>query len=192
MTSDVTTFRYFQAPRAQMSGLARRDVTCSFCDVAGEGFTVDERTSKYGCFACLAQGRFGFFHDTEVGLLLGEGQLESFYDHNEPPPDGFSSRALIELYHTPQFVSIQQAVWLTHCDDFMAYIGTWLPRDFAAASPVGDARSQFIAMARTSDAARTWDTCVQEDVELPDEWVLGYYAFRCLHCNTLAGNWDFG
>src|SRR5437764_435457 len=100
----------------------------------------DAAGAALGCFACLRAGRFEFWHDTEVGVLDEKG-LTKVYNQNRPPPPGLSPSALVELRRTPPIVTWQQELWLTHCDDFMAYQGTWQPRDFDAHAADGDGRS---------------------------------------------------
>ena len=79
---------------------------------------------------------------------------------------------------------------LDHCNDFMAYIGTWEPAAFVRNSPMGDGRDLFLRMTRDPGLQFLWDTCLGPDEAAPAAWRVTYYAFRCLHCGELAGNWD--
>jgi hypothetical protein len=105
----------------------------------------EQKKSALGCFGCLRAGRFEFWHDTEIGVL-DENGLTHVYNHNQPPPVDFPASALVGLRRTPQIVTWQQEVWLTHCNDFMVYLGTWEPKDFYANSPGGDGRALFLDM----------------------------------------------
>jgi uncharacterized protein CbrC (UPF0167 family) len=191
-------FTYFRAPGQHMAGLGENDVVCTFCDAVGPCFalagahcpslTRDEKGAAFGCFACLKSGRFEFSHDTEIGMLTERG-LKKFYSHNARPPADFPHAALRELRRTPQIVMWQQEVWPSHCNDFMAYIGTWEPRDFASNAADGDGRALFLEM---TDPARSplWDRSLRPGEQEPAAWYATYYAFRCLHCQKLRGYWD--
>jgi uncharacterized protein CbrC (UPF0167 family) len=110
--------------------------------------------------------------------------------NDRSPPPSFSESALIELRRTPQIVTWQEELWLTHCDDFMAYIGTWRPEDFVRNSRGGDGRDLFVRMTRDPELQFLWDQCLRPGETTPVGWHAVYYTFRCLHCGELAGNWD--
>jgi hypothetical protein len=147
-------FRYFCDPQHDMSALVG-DATCSLCGQPGRCFRLEfalcpslapeAKESGVGCIECLRRGPFEFWHDTDIGLL-DENGLTHVYNHNQPPPPGFPAAALVELWRTPQIVTWQQELWLTHCNDFMAYIGTWEPKELYANAPAGDGRALFQEM----------------------------------------------
>jgi uncharacterized protein CbrC (UPF0167 family) len=139
-----------------------------------------------GCFDCLRKGRFQFWHDTEIGLLDERG-LSQFYEHHAPPPPDFPRAALTELRRTPQIVTWQQELWLCHCNDFMAYLGTREPDDFASNAPGGDGRSLFLQMT-DPDLSHLWDESLRPGERRPASWPATYYAFRCLHCGRPRGH----
>jgi uncharacterized protein CbrC (UPF0167 family) len=191
-------FKYFQGPIEDMGDLSREEKSCVFCSSSGRGFelqyatcdalTDDQKKQAFGCASCLKKGRFEFWHDTEIGLL-DENGLRHVYRHNKRPPDDFPPMSLIELRKTPQIVTWQQELWLTHCNDFMAYIGTWEPGDFTTNAPDGDGKSLFLSM--TEDGLdHLWDSSVRNGEDRPTSWHATYYVFRCLHCGKLRGNWD--
>jgi uncharacterized protein CbrC (UPF0167 family) len=190
-------FKYFQGPPDEMSSRAPGDVPCHFCHQIGEGFDLeyatcassDRQEGKFGCARCLSEGRFEFWHDTDIGVLDKNG-LSHVYKHNGTPPPNFAPQALTELRRTPRIVTWQQELWLTHCDDFMAYIGTWEPKDFVRNSQSGDGRTLFLRMTRDLELRFLWDQCLEPGEMAPGSWHAVYYAFRCLHCGDLAGNWD--
>jgi uncharacterized protein CbrC (UPF0167 family) len=111
------------------------------------------------------------------------------YNHNQPPPPGFPDEPLVELRRTPQIITWQQELWLTHCNDFMAYIGTWEPNDFYTNDPGGDGRALFLQMTN-KDCQHLWDDSLRLGAERLESWYATFYAFRCLHCGKLCGNWD--
>lgn len=137
-------FRYFLGPESDMSYLLPETAACALCGNVVRCFrlssatcpelTDERKEAAIGCYFCLRGGRFQFWHDTEIGLLDEHG-LTHFYNHHQPPPADFPTSALAELRRTPQIVTWQQEVWLTCCNDFMAYIGTWGPKDFYAHAP---------------------------------------------------------
>lgn len=121
--------------------------------------------------------------------MLDENGLTHVYNHNHEPPKEFPREAMAELRHTPQFVTWQQELWLVPCSDFMAYLGTWQPKDFYANAPDGDGRSLFLKMT-DKDNAHLWDESMGVGALRLDSWYATYYVFRCLHCGKLRGNWD--
>jgi uncharacterized protein CbrC (UPF0167 family) len=191
--ADGGMFKYFDAGPDEMSGLRRVVEPCHFCGATGRAFRLDgatcddvpDRAGKFGCPACLVRGRFSFWHDTELGLLLETG-LESPL---EAPP-AFRAEALEELCRTPRIVSWQQERWLTHCDDFMVYLGVWAPSDFVRHAGEAGARDLFLRMTREPAQRDLWDASCEPGASTPPPWYATYYAFRCLHCGALAGNWD--
>ncbi len=190
-------FKYFQGPREEMSWLCAGQEVCIFCKSLGTCFQLEhaicptlkgpQKADSHGCLSCLKAGRFGFWHDTEIGVLDSNG-LKRLYNHNKPRPPTFLRAALTELLRTPQIVTWQQELWLTHCDDFMAYLGTWEPKDFYANAPDGDGKSLFLRM--TDEYEHLWDSSLREGEEQLRAWHATYYSFRCLHCGELRGNWD--
>jgi hypothetical protein len=189
------TFEYFIGPEEDMSDYAGIQA-CVLCHSVAPAFELDsgfsaelsedENIGKFGCVECLHGGRFEFWHDTEVGLLDEVG-LRQVYSHSRLPEEGFRPEALHALRRTPRIVTWQQELWLTHCLDFMVYLGTWAPKDFYVNAPGGDARGLFLQM--TSHGAQLWD---QAGTTSETEWYVTYYAFRCRHCGVLRGNWDCG
>jgi len=183
-----------------MSALSDEPVTCAFCHGSGDGFSLRnatcdtlsavERAAGFGCPACLAAGRFTFTHNTEIGILDERG-LRLEYANQHDAPAQLRADALETLLRTPDVLRWQSEPWLTHCNDFMAYIGTWQPSDFRQHAPDGDGRALFMRMTRDSELQHVWDeACNDGEAVPPEDWPLVYYAYRCLHCGELAGNWD--
>lgn len=196
----MVSFRYFLGPPSEMLHLAPSLVACAFCSGVGTAFDLDaaicvahdERkgSSMFGCPACLQAGRFGFEHNTDVGTLSETGLRQEYRSHGTPP-ESLRPDALDTLRRTPDVLRWQYEPWLTHCNDFMAYVGVWRPSDFVRRAPDGDGRGLFLRMTRDADLRHVWDAeCPSGSVVPPDSWHPVYYAYRCLHCGELAGNWD--
>jgi uncharacterized protein CbrC (UPF0167 family) len=189
-------FKYFKGPFEDMNGLREDECVCSLCANTGRCFELDyticpelgdEKEGKLGCSDCLNAGRFEFWHDTDIGLL-DENGLTKVYNHNQPAPPEFSKAALVALRRTPQFVTWQQELWLTHCNDFMVYQGTWEPQDFYRNAQDGDGKALFLKM--TDHYPNLWDDALIEGETELTGWHATYYVFKCRQCNTLKGNWD--
>lgn len=151
-------------------------------------FSAEDKEPTIGCVNCLREGKFEFWHDTEYGLLA-EGGLTRFYNHHMDNPPDIEVEKLMELKRTPQIVTWQQELWLTHCGDFMAYKGTWEPADFYRNSENGNGRDLFLAMT-DEDMNHLWDDCLADGESELKSWYATYYVFECLHCGKLRGNWD--
>ena len=127
------TFIYFQGPIEDMAHLVEGERDCSLCKHTSPCFELDfaicremgedEKMGKIGCIACLRQGGFEFWHDTDVGVL-DENGFAKVYHHNKTPPPNFPETAQIEFRRTPRIVTWQQELWRAHCNDFMIYQGT--------------------------------------------------------------------
>jgi uncharacterized protein CbrC (UPF0167 family) len=120
--------------------------------------------------------------------LLDLGGLEQVYSNHKRPPDKFPEESLSELLRTPLFHTWQTESWLTHCNDFMAYVGTWQPANFYESSPVGDGKALFLEM--TEEDNHLWDESARENELHLQSWHATYYVFKCIHCAKLRGNWD--
>jgi uncharacterized protein CbrC (UPF0167 family) len=192
-------FKYFDGPIEEMSGLLEGTHNCSLCGQESEmcfeveysitdKFSDDEKEGKIGCIECLRKGEFEFWHDTEFGLLDEKG-LTKVYNHNKDNPPPVEMEKLIELRRTPQIITWQQEMWLTHCNDFMTYKGTWEPSDFYKKSKSGNGRELFIEMT-DKELNHLWDDSLEEGETKLEGWYATYYVFECSHCGKLRGNWD--
>jgi hypothetical protein len=192
----MMNFEYFQGPTTKMGALCKEDRTCSICGCIGKCFNLEfaiiksEQASEAGCgcMDCLITGKFEFWHDTEIGMLDETG-LTKVYNHNQIPPENFPASALVALRRTPQFNTWQQELWLTHCNDFMVYQGTWEPADFYQNAPSGDGRKLFHQMTDTKSSL-LWDASLPRGQTVLEHWHATYYVFKCKHCGKLRGNWD--
>lgn len=151
-------------------------------------FSDNNKEGKTGCYSCLREGHFEFWHDTEYGML-DENGLSKVYNHNQDNPPRIASDILTEMRRTPRLISWQQELWLTHCDDFMIYKGTWTPKDFYTNSSDGDGRALFMSMTN-EELNHLWDESLPKGQTKLEEWYPTYYVFECSHCGKLRGNWD--
>lgn len=192
-------FIYFKGPRDDMADLIEGSRTCSICGKESDHcfgldyavtnlFNDEEKEGKAGCYDCLRKGEFIFWHDTEYGMLDNFG-LTKVYNHNSPQPPALPEEVLTELGRTPQIVTYQQEIWLTHCNDFMVYKGTWQPGDFYENSANGDGKALFMEMT-DEDMNHIWEESLPEGETLLEDWYPTYYVFECRHCGKLRGNWD--
>ena len=149
-------FIYFKGPISDMSDLVEGRQCCSICSTVHDycfdleyshtkSFSDEEKEGKLGCYDCLRNGEFEFWHDTEFGFLDEKG-FTRIYTHNMEHPPKLDESVLTELRRTPPIVTYQPHVWLTHCNDFMVYTGTWEPLDFYKSSATGDGRDLFMEM----------------------------------------------
>ena len=187
-------FRYFLAPEHAMENLQDGVNHCSLCGLEKQCFLLnfsnaerfiasdelnvdnlnltknsDPNLNRYGCYDCLRAGRFLFCHETDVGRVDGSGFM---------PYDGVRIQliegAAEELLRTPPFYSWQDSGWMTHCNDFMAYLGEWGKDDFNTFAADGDGQKVFERV---------------ELMEPNEEWNElrgdGFYVFKCLHCDQM-------
>lgn len=203
-------FKYFQASENEMRGLKAGMESCDICNridrvfdlqrACGSPFDKNSRKGKNGCYGCLQDGRFGFFHITELGFI-DENGLHQDYDA-EPEariiavgPDGTATstpgrfnrqeikvtpQAIKELWQTPDFPTWNEVSWPVHCEEFMTFLGEWKPANFS------EGRKQFVEMT-DRDFHQLWPA----DLSPPENWGIAYFAFRCPACGTHRGQVDF-
>ena len=189
--------KYFAGPITDMADLTGETRPCSFCGQRRPCFELsdaicpelpeDAGESMIGCLDCLRAGRFEFRHGTEFGMLTEEGLID---ERTEEPSlsKRLSEAALVELRRTPRIATNQDEIWLTHCNDFMAYQGTWNPSDFYGNAPDGDGKALFLEM--TDHDQDLWDDSISDPSGRVTSWYATYYVFKCLHCGKLRGYWD--
>ena len=157
--------------------LAENETIENFTVISGKPENPWEPDFFYrGCMECLRQGRFTVWHYTDVGEIEnGEFTSESKRGLT------IAKESILELSRTPSFSTFQQAIWLSHCNDFMAYLGEWEREDFNKNAPEGEGQKLFGEV---------------EQAEPGEEWVKlrdsGFYLFRCLHCGKMRSfsDWD--
>ncbi len=189
--------KYYAGPWTGMAGFVGENGRCFLCGLVGPCFELDRaicpelpsaaRKGKAACIACLRAGRFGFWHRTDIGTLGEKGRVDE-QGRRLRLPKGFARQALVDLRRTPQIACNQEELWLTHCDDFMAYQGVWNPSDFYSHAADGNGRELFLQM--TDHGRELWDDCWLDKTQPLTTWYATYYTFKCLHCGRLRGTWD--
>lgn len=191
--------KYFKGPIEDIANLFYNEQTCLFCNevktlsipvdfAISDKYSRAEKENKMGCLDCLRKGEFEIWHDTEFGMLEKDGFKKVYLHHMENPPKVLEQNK-IELRRTPQIQTSQQELWLTHCNDFMVYKGTWEPIDFVKNSSNSNGRELFLSMTDV-DMNHLWDDYFEEGGILTENWYATYYVFECSHCKKLRGNWD--
>jgi len=191
-------FRYYRAPIDQVFRLAATKA-CICCGRVRESSLLQNHSAqepdRFVCLDCLSQKKHQVTsQDTELGIVengilnVWDSKSDSFKPGR--PPTTFRDDALQEICYTPMFEALQQCTYLTCCNDFMAYIGRWVPSDFMKRKPSDNGKSLFQQMTGDEQIEWIWDQSIKES--RVDEWALGawYYAFECLHCEKLRGYWD--
>lgn len=191
-------FKYFKGPIEDMCDFITEKSVCSICEKIDFCFELDytitnefdenDKEGKFGCYNCLREGRFEFWHDTEFGMLDEDG-LTKVYNHNQDNPPAIATETLTEMRRTPRILTWQQELWLTHCNHFVIYNGTWTPKDFNENSKDGDGRALFMDIT-DNELSHLWDESLLEGETKLEEWYATYYVFECSHCGKLRGNWD--
>ncbi|HWB27850.1 MAG TPA: CbrC family protein [Chitinophagaceae bacterium] len=192
-------FTYFEGPVGDMGDFLGEKKKCSIWKQEHEycfslnyaityKFSDAEKEGKIGCYDCLKKGEFEFWHDTEFGFL-DESGLKKAPRHTKNTSHELPVEWLADLRRTPQIVTYQEEFWLTHCNDFMIYKGTWSPPDFYINSTNGDGRDLFMEMTDVN-LSHLWDQSLPEGQTLLQQWYPTYYVFGCRHCNKLRGYWD--
>lgn len=176
--------------------LTKGDVTCDFCGIAARCFELVDKPSvgaggqKLGCMDCLKKGRFHFSHQTEIGSVTPREPFLQVGAGHENAAEDFTPGAVGVLLRTPEYATWQGECWLTHCNDFMIYLGEWRPKDFYEHAADGDGRGLFLEMTDASEA-HLWKESVSDENSKLKDWYAAYYAFKCGHCGKLRGHWDF-
>jgi hypothetical protein len=212
-------FHYFKAAESEMHKLLPGEHTCSICGNIGRCFEIDYLVGEdikdfkagIGCYDCLKNRCFGFFHITEAGYL-DENGITNYNENNEdekphifignetgeisinydPDISSFtreipqlSEESIDEMRCTPVFPTWQEVGWPIHCNDFMIYLGSWQPKDFELFNN-GNGRLLFLDM-----TDREYHNCWPSEQVSKEEWGIAYYAFKCTQCDKLRGICDF-
>lgn len=167
--------------------------TCYFCSEIKLSFDLEfahvhnieraETNGKFGCFRCLMENKFQFQHMTELGCLKSESQTT-------PDIASIEEDSRLLLLNTPTYSTWQDERWLSHCNEFMTFIGEWHPPDFENHAQSISPRELFMQMTIGFDQS-LWDDVVTNETDIPDDWYATFYAFQCSKCNKLRGHWDF-
>ena len=187
-------FRYFLAPEHLMENLQDSVCWCSLCGLEKQCFLLnfnnadlfvasseidindldltkksDPSLRRYGCCDCLRAGRFLFCHEIDIGRVDSNG-----FTPDEGQEIKLVAGAVDELLRTPLFYTWQGSWWLTHCNDFMAYLGEWGQEGFNTFAIDGDGQNLFEQTEQLTPGEQ-W-------AELRGD---GFYIFKCLHCDKM-------
>lgn len=163
------------------------------------------------CLVCLMEGRFAITKESDLGMVrwrdaragsthglplpLGAGGSPTTdylgFQADPPNEEGWqkirvAGEALLPLVLTPDFESIQGAVWKFHCGRPMAFVGRWGRSDFARHAPDADGAS-FARAVADLDADAFAGLGESGDDDNAAVWA---YGFRCAVCGAVAANWD--
>lgn len=174
MSEQLPHFRYH--PRAVSNGAIKpSDQQCDCCGqqrgwIYEGSFYTAEGVDRV-CAWCIADGSAAKKFDGE------------FSDTYPLEDDGIAPEIIDEVCRrTPGYVSWQQEVWLSHCNDACCFIGDATIADVKSASvETRDAWKSAFEMADDD-----WDRLVARYGASDD--VL--YKFSCRHCQMTLFGWD--
>ena len=203
--------KYFKAPISETSFESNNDIKpCSICNKnishrieLDDSIEIIHQTSKtleIVCLDCLTERKYGFEHEVEGGYLTKQGVVlkSKKYEYLKNSTDYSSvlqpkeqllmtieKSKLDTLTHTPPFDAYQGAIWLTHCNDFMKFIGNWDHTNFIKHSPNNNPKEFFNDIVDNWNGDDFYDEQFGPDKSEYAESV--FYAFECLHCKKQRG-----
>jgi uncharacterized protein CbrC (UPF0167 family) len=149
---------------------------CSICNqqrslkYTSSFYSVDE--PAYICPWCIADGSAAREYEGEFNDAGGvERPLE--YDSNKAVKASFDTQVIEIAERTPSYVSWQQEVWLSHCNEPCAFMDY---ADSKAIQPILHELEDDINNAG-------YDTTLITE-HLSKQGSLVGYLFKCLHCGT--------
>ena len=206
----LVNFKYLNAQLDQTPFEHNSKRNCSFCgtqdspqlelDASYTIITEHSEPIESACINCLIEKKYAFEHQVEGGFLTKEGILlesekfpylkdSSDYSENLLPKEtrlvAIETSNVQDLMSTPPFSAYQGAVWLTHCNDFMTFIGNWEHNDFVAKSPDGNAQNYFDEIL---DNYNGDDFYEKQFSPTKSEYAQSiFYAFECSTCKIHRG-----
>ena len=152
------------------------------------------------CLRCLLEKKYAFEQQVEGGLLNKDGiflESEKYpylkdsidYSENLLPKEkrllAIKESNIKELMHSPPFSTYHGAVWLTHCNDFMIYIGNWKHENFVAKSPNGNGKEYFDEILDNYNGDDFYEK--QFSPTKSEHAQSLFYAFECSTCKIHRG-----
>jgi uncharacterized protein len=176
MSEALPQFKYHPNPLA--TGMIKPSPTLCACCKQSRGYVYVG--SVYGphdldeklCPWCIANG-------------LAATKLEASFNDCYPLEETNLPAAVIEEIgqRTPGYISWQQELWLTHCNDACEYHGDATPEDVTTASEATkSAWRQEYGLTETD-----WDAITRNYSAGGDS---AFYKFVCRHCATTLLGWD--
>ena len=172
---ELPKFKY--SPNAyKIDVFVEEEGTCSVCDqhrkikYDSSFYSVEE--PEYICPWCIADGSAAKKYDGEFNDSAGvEAPLG--YDENEILQAAFDEKVVEVAQRTPSYVSWQQEVWLSHCNEPCAFVG------YADSEMIRPILHELEA--DIENAGYDSDMIAEE---LSRESSPVGYLFQCLHCGT--------
>ena len=127
---------------------------------------------EYICPWCIADGSAANKYDGEFNDAIGI-ETPFGYETDNEVKRSFDSKILAVVQRTPSYVSWQQEVWLSHCNEPCAFIG------YADTETIQPILTELEADIENAGYGR--EVVLQH---LSKEGSLVGYLFRCLHCGA--------
>lgn len=172
---ELPRFRY--SPNAYRINVFKEDEgTCSICKQPrtikydSSFYSADE--PEYICPWCIADGSASKTYD---GEFIDAASIETpvGYESDDAVKAAFDENLLEVSQRTPGYVSWQQEVWLSHCNEPCAFI------DYADSETIEPILDELAA--DIENAGYNRDSITEH---LSKDGSLVGYLFQCLHCGT--------
>jgi len=179
---------FYNASITNLNGFKYGKQECEQCKQERKLFTLNPNpyaSPDWICIECLTSIKIETTHNTDLGFVA-PNLPEGIDDARKHVPEA----SYQEMIKTPPFLSIQGEQWLSHCNDFMDYIGTWEAPDFTEKSKDGNGKSLFCEMTH-EDYWHLWEECGLAENENKYTWQdCLYHTFECWHCKIKKGYWE--
>jgi uncharacterized protein CbrC (UPF0167 family) len=172
---ELPKFKY--SPNAyKITVFKEEEGTCSICNqyrkikYDSSFYSVEE--PEYICPWCIADGGAAKKYNGEFNDSAGI-ETPSGYESDDELQVTFDEKILEVAERTPSYVSLQQEVWLSHCNEPCAFIG------YADSEKI----KPFLHELETDIENSGYESDMIAE-QLSKEGSLVGYLFRCLHCGT--------
>ena len=169
MKKELPFFKYHPDPLKTGTFETDETVVCDCCgketDVYYSGPFYSVEDVEYLCPECIANGKASKKFDGDfIDIYFGEVSDEEKID---------------ELIHrTPSYCGWQQEIWVTHCDDFCAFLGYVGAKELKEMGVLEE-----VIENGSPEFNAEWS---EEQIEIIKNMVDGGhvqgYLFKCLHC----------